>query len=92
MVKRSELFTKYGSPVKGLACALSVHHCATLEELESRKFTANPLERLIESDIYHARGNGTKRNPGKLAQYLFGVKPGQDQRQERVLLDLGAGI
>jgi hypothetical protein len=91
-VTRDQLFTKHGFPIQGLRYVLDFyeefHGCKTLEDLQElvKKGEIN------EHDIYRIRGNGDKRQPGRLAQFLFGAKTREEQRRDEAILNAGAGI
>lgn len=88
-VPRVRLFKSNGFPIQGLRNCLEVFDCKTLEELQTR--VADGI--VSEHEILWVRGNGTKAYPGLLACYLFPhLKTSSEQRQERIMNNLGAGI
>jgi hypothetical protein len=85
-VTRDQLFTKHGFPIQGLRYVLDFyeefHGCKTLEDLQE----------LVKKGEINEHDIGDKRQPGRLAQFLFGAKTREEQRRDEAILNAGAGI
>ena len=66
-VNKNQLFTRHGSPRKGLANALRWSGCQDIDELE------HSLAEFSIDDLFRLKGNGNKDSPGLLPQYLFKI-------------------
>lgn len=89
-VSKKQLFTRHGSPRKGVANVLSRFRDELLidgKELSphtqiSRLAVWVHQKRIIPNDLFRLRGNGNADNPGLLAQYLFNLPSGKQKKQD----------
>ena len=87
-VLRGKLFRLNGFPIAALRNALDYFDANSLENLESRIGNGE----ITHGQLCRLRGMGTPQAPGRLLQYLYGLKDARALRAERVQAEFGAGI
>jgi hypothetical protein len=81
-------FNKLNQPNSTLERVFMAFNCHSLNQLQEK---CNAGE-ITLWELCRIRGCGSVKVPGKLAQYLFGVKSREEKLKESVLENLGAGI
>lgn len=79
---------RWNKPDATLERVLFAFDCQNLKQLKEKCDAGE----ITLWELCRIRGCGSVKVPGKLAQYLFGVKSREEVKKESILDNLGAGI